>query len=71
MFIAGWRHALRSEWPFIIIIIRFKWLSIKQDKFLVLFCYSRPAVLDNMSIKGAHVLQLQLLTTRPTRITCS
>ena len=22
MFVAGWRHALRSEWPFIIIIIR-------------------------------------------------
>ena len=21
MFVAGWRHALRSEWPFIIIII--------------------------------------------------
>ena len=21
VFIAGWRHALRSEWPFIIIII--------------------------------------------------
>jgi len=22
MFVTGWRHALRSEWPFIIIIIR-------------------------------------------------
>ena len=22
MFVAGWRHALRSEWPFIIIIIK-------------------------------------------------
>ena len=21
--VAGWRHALRSEWPFIIIIIRY------------------------------------------------
>ena len=21
MFVAGWRHALRSEWPYIIIII--------------------------------------------------
>ena len=21
VFIAGWRHALRSEWPFIIIIV--------------------------------------------------
>ena len=21
MFVAGWRHALRSEWPFIIIIV--------------------------------------------------
>ena len=24
VFVAGWRHALRSEWPFIIIIIRKK-----------------------------------------------
>ena len=23
VFVAGWRHALRSEWPFIIIIITF------------------------------------------------
>ena len=23
VFVAGWRHALRSEWPFIIIIIKF------------------------------------------------
>ena len=22
VFVAGWRHALRSEWPFIIIIIK-------------------------------------------------
>ena len=22
MFVAGWRHALRSEWPFIIVIIK-------------------------------------------------
>ena len=32
MFVAGWRHALRSEWPFIIIIIiikerRLRWLG--------------------------------------------
>ena len=23
VFVAGWRHALRSEWPFIIIIIMY------------------------------------------------
>ena len=27
MFVAGWRHALRSEWPFIIIIIIKDYLS--------------------------------------------
>ena len=25
VFVAGWRHALRSEWPFIIIIITLEW----------------------------------------------
>ena len=25
VFVAGWRHALRSEWPFIIIIIKVYW----------------------------------------------
>ena len=27
MFVAGWRHALRSEWPFIIIINSVFWLQ--------------------------------------------
>ena len=28
VFVAGWRHALRSEWPFIIIIIIIIWAGI-------------------------------------------
>ena len=27
VFVAGWRHALRSEWPFIIIINMIKYLT--------------------------------------------
>ena len=28
VFVAGWRHALRSEWPFIIIIITVAYLRL-------------------------------------------
>ena len=32
VFVAGWRHALRSEWPFIIIIIIMMMIIIKLYK---------------------------------------
>ena len=28
VFVAGWRHALQSEWPFIIIIIIYCWTAL-------------------------------------------
>ena len=31
VFVAGWRHALRSEWPFIIIITRFQELHSERN----------------------------------------
>ena len=31
MFVAGWRHALRSEWPFIIIIIIRKRHALRSE----------------------------------------
>ena len=36
VFVAGWRHALRSEWPFIIFIhyhVIISWLRLKQGEF--------------------------------------
>ena len=31
VFVAGWRHALRSEWPFIIIIIIIAYRSLEWN----------------------------------------
>ena len=31
VFVAGWRHALRSEWPFIIIIIISRVVEVEGD----------------------------------------
>ena len=33
VFVAGWRHALRSEWPFIIIIITFPFSHLPVSLF--------------------------------------
>ena len=39
MFVAGWRHALRSEWPFIIIII-IGWVAVNiSDKWCACWCW--------------------------------
>ena len=32
MFVTSWRHALRSEWPFIIIIIRAALITVPKTK---------------------------------------
>ena len=37
VFVAGWRHALRSEWPFIIIITGISIISINVLLLLLLF----------------------------------
>ena len=42
MFVAGWRHALRSEWPFIIIIIMLHYkvgVLINNDYLFILLMY--------------------------------
>ena len=37
VFVAGWKHALRSEWPFIIIIILY--YALRSECLLVFFYY--------------------------------
>ena len=37
VFVAGWRHALRSEWPFIIIII--KGFNLWSEHYSTLFLF--------------------------------
>ena len=44
MFVAGWRHALRSEWPFIIIIITGVDLA-KVASTIVIVCHTEAALL--------------------------
>ena len=40
MFVAGWRHALRSEWPFIIIIINYYYyVPVLIIKYIILYYY--------------------------------
>ena len=51
MFVAGWRHALRSEWPFIIIITRY--LSLLR----LLPCYCFPVTSNSLH------MHLKALTT--------
>ena len=41
VFIAGWRHALRSEWPFIIIII-IMLIMLRVIAVIVLLVYHHP-----------------------------
>ena len=42
VFVAGWRHALRSEWPFIIIIII---ISIVSQVIITDKCYEPMTVI--------------------------
>ena len=61
MFVAGWRHALRSEWPFIIIISVSTPPSAacpQVDKLTALF--KQATTLALVDARGASLAWLQL-----------
>ena len=58
VFVAGWRHALRSEWPFIIIIlllllfVHFKvWFSLPEN---VWFVSKKQCLFSHASLRAAE-----------------